>query len=95
MADTQVILTSGTSYTVPSDWGTTSTIEAIGGGGSGGSNSRSGGGGGGGGGTDNPSTGGNGGSGVVIVVEPQGAVSAPGVWTLNEVYDNVKADTWS
>ena len=48
MADTQVILTSGTSYTVPDDWSDTSnTIEAIGGGGSGGSNSRAGGGGGG------------------------------------------------
>jgi len=38
---TVVFLTSGTSWTVPSDWSSTNTIEIIGGGGAGGGGSGS------------------------------------------------------
>ena len=37
-----------------------------------------------------------GGSGVVIIKEPSATVkSAPGMWTLNEVYDQVKQGIWT
>ena len=40
--------------------------------------------------------GGNGGSGVVVIKESATTfVTAPGVWSINDVYDNVKAGTWS
>ena len=59
------------------------------------------GGGGGGGTSTNPTsprtaTGGAGGSGHVIIREYANTLNeAPGVWNINEVYDNVKAGTWS
>ena len=37
-----------------------------------------------------------GGSGVVIIKEPSATVkTAPGMWTLNEVYDQVKQGIWT
>jgi hypothetical protein len=54
------------------------------------------GGGGGGGSGYSPLEGGNGGSGVVVIKESATTfVTAPGVWSINDVYDNVKAGTWS
>ena len=55
--------------------------------------------GGGGGGVNNANpAGGVGGSGVVIVKQAAANPThniAPGVWSINDVYDNVKAGTWS
>ena len=45
-----------------------------------------------------PITSGNGGSGIVVIREqaqPFTTVTAPGVWKLNEVYENVKDGNWS
>ena len=58
------------------------------------------GGGGGGGASLNPSnlttTSGAGGSGVVVIREYVNTIrTAPGLWSLNEVYDNVKAADWT
>ena len=39
--------------------------------------------------------GGAGGSGVVIVKEEAGTTSISGVWSLEAVYENVSAGTWS
>ena len=39
-------------------------------------------------------TGANGGSGVVIIKEPE-AKNAPGVWSMNEVFDFVKQSKWT
>ena len=39
--------------------------------------------------------GGAGGSGVVVIKEPEVLATAPGVWSINDVYDNVKAGTWT
>ena len=52
------------------------------------------GGGGGGGGGGAPKPGGQGGSGVVIVKEPGTPKSAPGVWSMNTVFDLVKGGEW-
>ena len=41
---------------------------------------------------------GSGGSGLVLIKQNAVAINvrtAPGVWNLNEVYDNVKNDTWT
>ena len=51
-------------------------------------------GGGGGGGSGNNGLGGNGGSGVVIVKEPALTI-ASGMWSMEAVYDNVKAGNWT
>jgi hypothetical protein len=55
--------------------------------------------GGGGGGVNNANpAAGVGGSGVVIVKQACATPNfpkAPGIWSINEVYDNVKAGTWS
>ena len=36
-----------------------------------------------------------GGSGVVVIKEQGRKAAAPGIWDLNEVYDFVKAGTWT
>lgn len=51
-------------------------------------------GGGGGGGSGNNGLGGNGGSGKVIIKEPA-VVNASGMWSMEAVYDNVKAGNWT
>ena len=50
--------------------------------------------GGGGGGAGNSTDGKNGGSGVVIIKEPAAPTTASGMWSLDAVYENVKAGTW-
>jgi hypothetical protein len=55
-------------------------------------------GGGGGGGTNDCSpfsNGGAGGSGIVVVLAPNAKVSAPGIWSLSDAYNNRKAGTWN
>ena len=37
---------------------------------------------------------GNGGSGVILIKEPAVPKTAPGMWTINEVYDQVKLGEW-
>jgi hypothetical protein len=36
-----------------------------------------------------------GGSGIVVVLAPNAKVSAPGVWSLSDAYNNRKAGTWN
>jgi len=39
--------------------------------------------------------GGTGGSGIVVILAPNAKVSAPGVWSLNDAYNNRKDGTWN
>ena len=73
----------GNAGSTPSGNGTPGTANT-GGGGGGGSTSSSG------------RDGGNGGPGVVVIREPSYSelASAPGVWSMNTVYDFVKSDNW-
>ena len=51
---------------------------------------------GGGGASGSPKTGNAGGSGVVVIKESATTfVTAPGMWNISDVYDNVKAGTWT
>jgi len=96
----------GGSYPGAPSYGTTSSAGGIGGGGNGGNGggnpgiagvNNTGGGGGGTGdapGCDVAKPGGNGGSGVVIIKEPE-VKTAPGVWSMNSVYEYVKDGNWT
>ena len=45
--------------------------------------------------TGSGSSGGTGGSGIVVIKEPEATVKvAPGMWTLNEHFESVKAGDW-